>query len=232
MRRDLVDVTELFKYLMSGYSLELEKVETQNGIQRRLNDIELEYELKEKTKEFIKVKDLFVELKLGPSYNRADMPWIQIFSKENKSGAKGRYIGISFLREGAIEIWIGFGKTGKKQLEIYEQKKQYKVKYALLQPELKYGFSYDTSYYESIIINKEISIIDFDEKSFQRDLDYITKLYKAYEVRFENAIMPVQEIDNLEIEQEEITYEEINKRMLSLIEEMGNLAKAINNMKK
>jgi len=47
MRRDLVDVTELFKYLMSGYSLELEKVETQNGIQRRLNDIELEYELKE-----------------------------------------------------------------------------------------------------------------------------------------------------------------------------------------
>lgn len=214
---------DLFDYLMYGYSYILEKVETKNGKQKRLKDDELEKSLKEKTKELIKVKDLFVELKLGPSYNRVESPWIQVFSEENRSGTRGRYVGISFVKEtNTIELWLGFGKTAKKKREIQELAKGYRIKYSLIEPSLKYGFEYDN---DAIVIKKKFKMADFKEDEFDRDLNYITDLYKAYETRFENAmISTTQTIKNV---QNKITYEELNERMLTLIEEVGNLAKAI-----
>ena len=76
---------ELFEYLTYGYSYMLEDVRTKRGVQKRLRDEELEKSLKETTKELIKVRDLSVELKLGPAYNRLELPRIQIFSEENRS---------------------------------------------------------------------------------------------------------------------------------------------------
>ena len=89
MKKQLNNKLDLFDYLMYGYSYELEDVDTKNGTQKRLKDNELEQELKNKTKEHIKVKDLYVELKLGPYYNRTGSPWIQIYTSENKSRRKG-----------------------------------------------------------------------------------------------------------------------------------------------
>ncbi len=214
---------DLFDYLMYGYSYVLEEVKTKNGKQRRLKDEELEKNLKEKTKELIKVKDLFVELKLGPSYNRVETPWIQLFSEENRSGTRGRYVGISFVKEtNTIELWLGFGKTSKKKNEIQELSKGYRIKYSLIEPNLKYGFEYEN---DAIFIKKKIKMADFKEEEFDRDLNYITDLYKAYETRFENAM--ISTTDNIKSVQNTINYEELNERMLTLIEEIGNLAKAI-----
>ena len=188
MKKQLKNKKELFDYLMYGYNYELEDIETKKGIQKRLKDNELEQELKSKTKEEIKPKDLFVELKLGPSYNRTCSPWIQIFSIENRSGAKGRYIGISFSKDtNEIELWIGFGKSYKKQSEIFELAKEYKIKYSLIEQDLKHEFEYEQDYYNAIIIKKKININNFDEEKFEEDLEYIVDLYKKYEVRFENA---------------------------------------------
>ena len=112
--------SQLFGYLMHAYEYELEDVETKNGVQKRLKDSELEQELKNSTKEALKVKGLNTELKLGPSYNRSCNIWIQIFSKENRSGRKGRYVGISFEKTtNEVAIWLGFRK---KQ---YEEKRDY-----------------------------------------------------------------------------------------------------------
>ena len=159
---------DLFDYLMYGYSYILEEVETKKGKQKRLKDDELEKSLKEKTKELIKVKDLFVELKLGPSYNRVESPWIQVFSEENRSGTRGRYVGISFVKEtNTIELWLGFGKTAKKKREIQELAKGYRIKYSLIEPSLKYGFEYDNN---AIVIKKKFKMADFKEDEFDRDL--------------------------------------------------------------
>ena len=228
MKKQLKNKEELFDYLMYGYSYELEEVQTRAGVQRRLKDSKLEEELKNKTKENIKVKDLQVELKLGPNYNRNVNPWIQIYTKANKSGTKGRYVGISFSKEkNEIDLWIGFGRTGKKQSEIYDLTKEYNVRYSLIEPNLKYNFEYNIDY-TAICVIKKINIKTFKEAEFERDLEYITDLYKAYEKRFENENVPISVDEYLEFGSErKITYEEINKRMLALIEEVGNLAKAI-----
>ena len=234
MKKQLKNKEELFDYLMYGYVYELEEVQTKKGIQKRLKDNELEQELKNKTKEKVSVKDLFVELKLGPSYNRTENVWVQLYTMENKSGTKGRYVGISFVKEtNEIELWIGFGRNSKKQSEIFELAKEYKIKYSLIEPNLKYGFEYVADCYDAIFIKKKINIKKFKEEEFQKDLEYITDLYKAYEVRFENAtisLTPTQEIQL--IKNKEITYEELNEKMLTLIEEIGNLAKEIKKLKK
>ena len=62
---------DFFNYLMHAYVYELKNVETKNGIQKRLPDVELERELKQKTKELIKATGLNVDLKLGPNYKRS-----------------------------------------------------------------------------------------------------------------------------------------------------------------
>ena len=233
MRRQLKNKEELFDYLMYGYIYELEDVPTKKGIQKRLKDNELEQELKNRTKENIKVKDLFVELKLGPSYNRTENPWIQIYTIENKSGTKGRYIGISFSKEtNEVELWLGFGRTSKKQNEIFEQAKELKVKYSLIETNLKYGFEYKEDSYDAVFIEKKINIKNFKEEDFERDLEYISGLYKEYETKFENATIISSENKNTVTTKEQITFEEINERMLTLIEEVGNLAKALKNFKK
>lgn len=90
--KNLKNLKELSEYLTNAYRYELEEVQAKKGIQRRLRDNDLEQELKEKVKKELKFEDLETELKLGPKYNMTPSPWIQIFSKENKSGATGRYI--------------------------------------------------------------------------------------------------------------------------------------------
>lgn len=234
MKKILKNKTELFNYLMHGYIYELEDVLTKNGLQKRLKDNELEQELKNKTKEEINIKDLFVELKLGPSYNRTENVWIQLYTPENKSGTRGRYVGISFEREtNEISIWIGFGKTAKRRAEIFELVKEYKMKYSLIEPNLKYGFEYKSDYYDAIIIEKKVNMRDFNNEEFERDLEYITSLYKSYEVRFENAIISLSGNEDIKLlGTQGATYEELNERMLTLIEEVGNLAKAIKELKK
>ena len=233
MKKQLKNKEDLFEYLMYGYVYELEEVFTKNGIQKRLKDNELEEELKNKTKETINVRDLYVELKLGPSYNRTENPWIQLYTIEKKSGTKGRYVGISFIKEtNTIEIWIGFGKTSKKQSEIFDLAKQYKIKYSIIEQNLKYGFEYQSNCYDAIIIKKKININNFKEEEFDRDLKYITDLYKSYEVRFENSSISLAENEDTQIQvKNKITYDQINERMLKLIEEIGNLAKAIKDLK-
>ena len=234
MNINLKNKEDIFDYLMYGYCYNLEEVETKKGIQKRLKNNELELDLKKSIKENIKIKDLLVELKLGPAYNRIERPWIQIYTIENKSGAKGRYVGISFLKEtNQIEIWIGFGKTAKKQLEIYELAKEYKVKYSLVEPNLKYGFKYNEDYIDAILIKKIIDKRNYEEEEFEKDLEYITNLYKEYETRYVNSLVLVEE--NIKIEttpENKITYKEINEKMLTLIEEVGNLAKTIKELGK
>lgn len=88
MTKQIKSKFELFNYLMYAYMFELENVETKNGIQKRLQDLEFEEYLKTTTKELIKANDLIVELKLGPYYNRLLCPWIMIFTAPNKSGNK------------------------------------------------------------------------------------------------------------------------------------------------
>lgn len=229
MKKNLKNTRELFEYFMYGHSFELEDVTTKNGTQKRLKDEELEQEIKDKTKEYIKVKDLLVELKLGVPYNRVSRPWVQIYTIENKSGTKGRYVGISFEKEtDEIELWIGFGRSGKRQAEILEAAKEYKIKYSLIEPNLKYGFEYLNNCHDAKFIEKRINIKEFNEDEFKKDLEYITDLYKSYEVRFENSSISMLDDENAPVLQnKKISYMELNERMLALIEEVGNLAKAI-----
>lgn len=88
MTKQIKSKFELFNYLMYAYRFELENVETKNGVQKRLENLELEEYLKKTTKELIKVNDLIVELKLGPHYNRSICPWVMIFNTPNRSGNK------------------------------------------------------------------------------------------------------------------------------------------------
>ncbi len=233
MRKQLKNKEELFDYLTYGYIYELEDVITRKGKQKRLKDNELELELRNKTKENVKVDNLFVELKLGPSYNRTESPWIQIYTIQNKSGTKGRYVGMSFIKEtNDIELWIGFGRSGKKKAEVFELTKEYKIKYSLIEPNLKYGFEYKTDY-DAVVIRKKISLRNFNEDDFERDLKYITDLYKEYETRFENYTMS-QNYNKYEASslKTQITYEEINENMLTIIEKLGYIATLMRELKK
>ena len=109
IKKQLKNKAEIFDYLMHAYTYELEDVETQKGIQRRLKDEKLEKELKNAVQENITAENLLVKLKLGPAYNRAEIPWIQLYTEENKSGARGRYVGVSFSKQtNEVEIWLGF----------------------------------------------------------------------------------------------------------------------------
>lgn len=92
MMKQFKNNKELFDYLTNAYRYELEEVHTKVGTQRRLKNKSLEEELKKKIKDEFIVDGLYTELKLGPSYNMTVSPWIQIYSIENKSGTKGRYI--------------------------------------------------------------------------------------------------------------------------------------------
>ncbi|MFR2570704.1 MAG: hypothetical protein ACLS90_03245 [Clostridia bacterium] len=231
MRKIIKIKQELFDYLMYGYAYELEDVQTQIGTQKRLKDNELEEELKKKTKENISANDLSVELKLGPQYNRRLSPWVQIYTQANKSGTKGKYIGISFLKEtNEVELWIGFGISNKKKKTIEEEAKEYKMKYAMLEPQLKHDFEYCEENSNGIIIKKKYYINYFNEKEFEKDLNYLSNLYKKYESRFDKVV--TLENNTKKNIDKNITYEEINKRMLELIEEVGELAAAIKKMSK
>ena len=218
---------DLFPYLIQAYNFQLEDVDTKKGIQKRLKDSELEKELKFKTKELIKVKDLYTELKLGPAYNRTCNPWIMIHSSENSSGTKGRYVGISFNND-EVCLWIGFGRSNLKTSDIIDKTKEFKIKYSLIQPNLLRGFEFKPDSSQAIIIEKKYILSSFDEQIFNTDLVYLTDLYKAYEIRFENATLSKTESKSREVsEKKQMQYEDLNQRMLELIAEVGNLAQAI-----
>ena len=226
MNKQFKSKSELFYYLMHGYMYMLEDVPTKNGIQKRLKDNELEQSLKEQIKEQLKIDGLEVELKLGPAYNRTENPWVQLFTPENRSGAKGRYVGISFERDkNEVKLWIGFGRTAKKQSEVLELAKDYRMKYSFIEAELDKGFKYNEDCYDALIIEKEINIKDFSDAEFEEDLIYITNLYKEFETQYGTAIFKT-------FSSNEITYEEINERMLQIIEEVGELARAIKELGK
>lgn len=234
MKQQLKNKAQLFDYLMHAYSYELEDVETKKGIQKRLKNNELEEELKKAVMENVKAENLLVELKLGPYYNRSSTVWLQLYSRGNKSGAKGRYVGISFSKEdNEVSLWLGFGRTGKRKEEVFQLAKEYKVKYSLIEPELKRGFEYKEDCYDAMFIAKRINMREFQEEEFDMDLKYITDLYKEYEIRFENATIFPSETKKVEEHvKEDITYEALNEKMLTLIEEIGNLARELKRMRK
>ena len=74
MIKTLKNIKDLFVYFMYSYISELEDVATKNGKQKRLRNKELEQQLSDTIKEYIKVEDLEIELKLGPHYNRKESP--------------------------------------------------------------------------------------------------------------------------------------------------------------
>lgn len=120
-----------------------------------------------------------------------------------------------------------------KKLEIMQVSRDYKVKYSLIESPLKFGFEFKADSYDAIIIEKRMKIKDFDETEFERDLEYITNLYKQYEIRFENATITETNEKNDKIAiKKQLQYEELNKKMLDLIEEVGNLAKALKDLQK
>lgn len=224
---------EIFHYLMNAYKYKLQTVKTQRGIQRRLENDEIEDIIDLQLQERIKIDNLYIKVKLGPAYNRKEIPWIQVYTMENKKGTTGRYIGISFNEEEQmVESWIGFGRANKKQAQILIEAKEYMHKYMLIEPILKQGYKYNDNPRDAFIIKKQIQLKDFKDEEFLQDLYYLADLYKKYEKKYELAVFK----ENKEKLKTDITentnmnkYElmRINQTMLSLVEEIGILAKEI-----
>ena len=125
------------------------------------------------------------------------------------------------------------GRNKLKQAEIFELSKEYKIKYSLIEPNLQNGFEFLADSASAIIIEKKINMAQFDEQEFDKDLLYITDLYKKYETRFENATIDFTENKTQEIsENQKVQIEEINKKMLDVLEQMGEIAKALKNLYK
>ena len=230
---ELKSLKEIFTYLMNGYKYELKDVETKQGKnQKRLKDEELGNQLNIKIKKKLKFDGLFVELKLGPAYNRTVKPWIQIFSSENRKGTKGRYVGISFdVDEQEVSSWIGFGCSGKKQGEIISEAKEYIRKYKMIEEDLEYGYRYNQELKDAIIIKKAIVIKDMTDVEFLNDINYLTNLYKKYENQYEEATFEkIDENEKVGNENNLATREDIqriNKMMLQLTKDFSKLVEEI-----
>ncbi len=224
---------EIFQYLMNGYKYELQTVTTKRGTQKRLENEELESIIDTQLQERIKIEDLYMKVKLGPAYNRKEIPWIQIFSLENRKGTTGRYIGISFnAEEQIVESWIGFGRAGKKQSQILVEAKEYISKYMLIESDLKCGYQYNDNPKDAFIIKKQVQLKEMKDEEFLEDLYYLSDLYKSYERKYELAVFK----ENTEKQKTNINEKtninkydlaRMNQTMLSLVEEMGRLAKEI-----
>ncbi len=81
-----------------------------------------------------------------------------------------------------------------------------------------------------MFIQKKININNFKEEDFQRDLEYISELYKEYEARYGSLGDPIEENKNAN-NINSVTYEQINEKMLDIVEEIGKLAEAIKELK-
>lgn len=230
---ELKTLKDIYQYLMNGYKYELRDVEIKQGkIQKRLKDEELGNELNQKIKNKLQFEDLFVELKLGPTYNRTITPWIQIFSPENRKGTKGRYIGISFnADEQKVSSWIGFGRSGKKQAQIILEAKEYIRKYKILEENLENGYEYNLNFNQAIIITKSVIIKDIIDSEFLEDLNYLVDLYKRYESQFESATFKQIKDKNKDNSTKTLATKEdiqkINQMMLQITQEFGELVKVI-----
>lgn len=103
----------------------------------------------------------------------------------------------------------------------------------MIEPKLKRNFEYKEDGYDAMFIMKRINMKEFQEEEFEADLKYITDLYKAYETRFENAtIIPAESKQVEEPFKNAVSYDALNEKMLTLIEEIGNLAREIKQMRK
>lgn len=231
MKMEFKSIKEIFQYLMNGYKYELKTVTTKRGDQKRLENEEIESIIDTQLQERIKIEDLYIKVKLGPAYNRKEVPWIQIYSIENKKGTKGRYIGISFnAEEQMVDIWIGFGRSGKKQSQVLVEAKEFMHKYMLIESDLKNGFIYNDNPKDAFIIKKQIQLKEFKDEEFLEDLYYLSNLYKSYERKYELAVF--KEVEEKTDEDEKMNVNKydlarMNQTMLSLVEEMGRLAKEI-----
>lgn len=230
---ELKSLKDIFQYLMNGYKYELKDVETKQGkMQKRLKNEELGNKLNIQIKNKLQFQDLFVELKLGPAYNRTVSPWIQIFSSENRKGTKGRYIGISFnADEQEVSYWVGFGRSGKKQAEVIAEAKEYISRYKMIENNLEYGYEYNPDLNNAVIITKSMLIKDITDAEFLEDINYLANLYKKYESQFESATFKQVYEKNNEANANNVATKEdiqkINQMMLHLTEQFAELVKSI-----
>ena len=129
-----------------------------------------------------------------------------------------------------MDIWIGFGRSGKKQSQVLVEAKEFMHKYMLIESDLKNGFIYNDNLKDAFIIKKQIQLKEFKDEEFLEDLYYLSNLYKSYERKYELAVF--KEVEEKTDENEKMNVNKydlarMNQTMLSLVEEMGRLAKEI-----
>ena len=120
------------------------------------------------------------DIQIGMPFNLNQNPWIQFYyTKENSSGRRGHYCGISFDNtKKELGIWIGFGETGKKPQQIINEVTDYRQKYKkLIGSELERGFEYNVTFVNAIIISKAIHFDKVISEEVKEDLKYILKYY-------------------------------------------------------
>ena len=103
-------------------------------------------------------------------------------------------------------------------------------KYMLIESDLKNGFIYNDNPKDAFIIKKQIQLKEFKDEEFLEDLYYLSNLYKSYERKYELAVF--KEVEEKTDEDEKMNVNKydlarMNQTMLSLVEEMGRLAKEI-----
>lgn len=207
-------IKEIFQYIQNEYPKNLEEIEVKKGVQRRLKNGKIEEQLNQDLNHLLQFDDIKIKIKLGPSYNRSLMPWIQLYTKDNRKGTKGHYGGISFEKQGRVALWLGFGQTGMKKWEIQEKRNQYISEYAKIETNLKHGFQYKEVYVDAVCISKKYVIEEIQEEEFYSDITYLMNLYKKHETNKKLGIVnnqPSTQEETEEVEQEEIIMQPLKK---------------------
>ena len=86
-----------------------------------------------------------------------------------------------------------------------------------------------TEFSDAIFIKKDIKIKNIDENDIQNDILYLSNLYKKYEAKFENSVVRIEDTRGQVVE-EKVNLQELNKNILSLVEEVGKLAAIMKKM--
>lgn len=176
-------IKEVFKYIQEDYPNQLKEVKLEKGLQRRLKDETIEEFLNNELNKFLKEDSIYIKVKIGPYYNRSLIPWIHLYTEDNKKGTTGHYGGISFEKKGHISLWLGFGQTSLKKAQIIEKRNQYISEYAKIEMNLKHNFQYEQVYVDAVIISKTYLLSEFNENEFYSDFVYLMDLYKKHEIK-------------------------------------------------
>lgn len=128
--------------------------------------------------------DLNIEVKTGQGTARKDSPWIQMYiGKENSSGTRGFYCGISFDKPDAYMCaWLGIG-VGNKQRYVKTQEKTEATKNylslskSMIGEKLERGFEYEPLNPNGMILTKPFKE-DFKMDELTKDLKYLIGIYK------------------------------------------------------